>query len=302
MSDPNIGEFISYLRVEKKYSPRTCVSYQHDLEQFFVFLSSEFELKEICLARHQAVRAWIVALMSEQFLAVSVNRKISSLRSFFRWALKKKKTDNNPMLKITAPKKPKKLPEIIPGNHITRLFETSIQTIHTENAFTTARDNFILELFYVTGMRRAELIQLTLGDFDLFRKEVRVTGKGNKVRGIPLTDSILHSYKVYLEVRSSVGPTDTDRVFITEKGKPVYEKLIYNIVRSKLANITTLAKKSPHVLRHTFATHMLDEGAELNAIKELLGHASLAATQVYTHNSISKLKEVYKKAHPEGTS
>lgn len=295
-----IEEFVGYLRVEKKYSPRTCTSYQLDLEQFAGFLQKEFEVDDLYAVRHQVVRSWIVHLMSDQLMASSVNRKISALRSFYRWALKKKLTSANPMLKIVAPKKPKKLPVTIPGHNLARLFEVSAGDLKAENDYVFVRDNFILELFYVTGMRRAELINLRLNDFNIHRKEVRVTGKGNKIRSIPLTGALIQKYQAYLKIRETLGTEHTDFVFLTEKGKPVYEKLIYNIVRHALGSITTLGKKSPHVLRHTFATHMLDEGAELNAIKELLGHASLAATQVYTHNSITKLKEVYKKAHPEG--
>jgi len=206
------------------------------------------------------------------------------------------------MLKIAAPKKPKRLPVSIPGNNLSRLFELSSDDVTGEPDFTRVRDNFIIELFYGTGMRRAELINLRLSDFNVYRKEVRVTGKGNKIRSIPLTDRILNNYQAYLKIRETKIVDTTDYVFLTEKGRHVYEKLIYNIVKNALGDITTQDKKSPHVLRHTFATHLLYEGAELNSIKELLGHASLAATQVYTHNSISKLREVYKKAHPEGSS
>lgn len=295
-------EFIEYLRVEKKYSPLTCVSYKLDLQQFAAFLAQECELQDLFSVKHQVVRSWIVHLMTDQLHASTVNRKISALRSFYRWALKKKKTANNPMLKIAAPKKPKRLPVFIPGTNLSRLFELTSGDVRDEPDFKRVRDHFIIEVLYGTGMRRAELINLRLSDFNVHRKEVRVTGKGHKVRSIPLTDRILHDYQAYLKIRETKIVDNTDHVFITEKGKHVYEKLIYNIVKNTLGNITTQGKKSPHVLRHTFATHLLNEGAELNAIKELLGHASLAATQVYTHNSISKLREVYKKAHPEGSA
>ena len=295
-------EFIEYLRVEKKYSPKTCISYQLDLGQFESYLAQEYGLQDLGSVKHQVVRSWIVHLMTEQMHASTVSRKISALRSFYRWAVKKKKISNNPMLKIAAPKKPKRLPVSIPGNNLSRLFELSLVDVTGEPDFIRVRDSFIIELFYGTGMRRAELINLRLTDFNVHRKEVRVTGKGNKIRSIPLTDRILKNYQSYLMCRETKIVDNTDYVFLTEKGKHVYEKLIYNVVKNVLGNITTQGKKSPHVLRHTFATHLLDEGAELNSIKELLGHASLAATQVYTHNSISKLREVYKKAHPEGSS
>jgi integrase/recombinase XerC len=300
MSNIIIQEFIGYLRVEKKYSPKTCLSYEMDLKQFADFLQREFETEDILAIRHQPVRAWIVQMMSEDFKSTSVNRKISALRSFFKWALKMKKIEINPMLKVTAPKKPKKLPEVIPGANIMRLFEPSLEETVTENSFASRRNIFILKLLYATGIRRAELINLRTTDLDTYRKEIRVIGKGNKERRIPLTDTLLDSHRDYLDARAKLPNIQTDMLFVTEQGKPVYEKWVYNMVRSALQGITTLSKKSPHVLRHTFATHLLDEGADLNAIKELLGHASLAATQVYTHNSISKLREVYRKAHPEG--
>ncbi|MFZ1704594.1 MAG: tyrosine-type recombinase/integrase [Saprospiraceae bacterium] len=295
-----IFSFIAYIRVEKKYSPHTCLSYQTDLEQFHGFVFKEYELNDILLVNHQVVRTWIVQLMTDNQKATSVNRKISALRSFFHWAIKKKKISSNPMLKVLAPKKPKKLPEVVPGNNIMRLFETDLNKVMEKPDFVSVRDIFMVELLYATGMRRSELKQLTLEDINMSRKEIRVTGKGNKVRSIPLTERLIASFLLYKETRNQVENVGHSYLFMTENGKPIYDKLIYNIVKDKLKEITTLGKKSPHVLRHTFATHMLDEGADLNAIKELLGHASLAATQVYTHNSISKLKEVYKKAHPEG--
>jgi integrase/recombinase XerC len=238
--------------------------------------------------------------MSSNFTATTVNRKISTLRSFFHWAIKKKHTSINPMLKITAPKKPKRLPEVVPETNIKRLFEVSLDDAVSDDPFTVTRDRFIVELLYSTGMRRAELVNLQPEDINLARQEIRVTGKGNKVRSIPITDNLIKHYQEYMDIRNKMESIESPKLFLTNKGKAIYEKLVYTIVRSKLNEVTTLKKKSPHVLRHTFATHLLDEGADLNAIKEMLGHASLAATQVYTHNSISKLKEVYKKSHPEG--
>lgn len=295
-----IHSFIAYLRVEKKYSPKTCISYQNDLSQFTLFVKNQFETDDILHIRHTVVRAWIVDLMSSNFTATTVNRKISTLRSFFHWAIKKKHTTINPMLKITALKKPKRLPEVVPETNMKRLFELSLDDAVSDDPFSVTRDRFMVELLYSTGMRRAELVSLHPEDINLARQEIRVTGKGNKVRSIPITDNLIKHYQEYMDIRNKLESIESPKLFLTNKGKAIYEKLVYTIVRTKLNEVTTLKKKSPHVLRHTFATHLLDEGADLNAIKEMLGHASLAATQVYTHNSISKLKEVYKKSHPEG--
>lgn len=300
MSESDLLAFIAYLKVEKKYSAHTLISYENDLTQFNNFAENTFEVERLLDCNHQVVRAWVVSLMSSGQMPTSVNRKISTLRSFFGWAVKKDKIGINPMLKVTAPKKPKKLPVVVPGHNLQRLFEQDLKILAEGEDFNSVRDYFIIELFYSTGMRRAELKNLQIYDFDTSRKEIRVLGKGNKVRSIPVTDDLLKAFRKYLDIRATVPNIASSVLFVTEKGKPVHDKLIYNIVRSKLSGFTTLSKKSPHVLRHTFATHMLDEGADLNAIKELLGHASLAATQIYTHNSISKLKDVYKKAHPEG--
>ncbi|MBP6694025.1 MAG: tyrosine-type recombinase/integrase [Saprospiraceae bacterium] len=300
MSDSDIYSFIAYVKVEKKYSVHTIISYENDLRQFFDFVVTTFELNSLLNCNHQVVRSWVVSLMSAQNMATSVNRKISTLRSFYGWAIKKDKISINPMLKVTAPKKPKKLPVVVPGHNLQRLFDQDLKTLAEGENFNSIRDHFIIELLYSTGMRRAELKNLQIHDVDASRKEIRVLGKGNKVRSIPVTDDLLLAFKKYLHIRATVENVTGSALFVSENGKPIYDKMIYNIVRRKLSGFTTLSKKSPHVLRHTFATHMLDEGADLNAIKELLGHASLAATQVYTHNSISKLKDVYKKAHPDG--
>ena len=295
-----IETFLEYLRVERRYSPKTILAYGTDLKQFADFLRVCAEINDIALAKHPSVRAWIMHIMGENGTPVTVNRKISALRSFYKWATKRKWVDTNPMLKVLAPKKPKKLPEVVPGANMTRLFEIGSEEIAHPNDFEGTRDVFLLELLYATGMRRAEIIALTVSDVDISRREIRVLGKGNKVRSIPITDQLVRSFNKYLSVRSEIKHILSDHLFIRENGKPLYDKLVYRIVKTRLSAVTTLGKKSPHVLRHSFATHMLDEGADLNAIKELLGHASLAATQVYTHNSITKLKEVYKKAHPKG--
>lgn len=289
--------FIAYLRVEKKYSENTCSSYQNDLDQFFKYCIAEYDLSAISDVKHIHIRSWIVSMMSTDITPSSVNRKISALRSLYKWMLKRQWVEKNPMVKIVAPKKSKRLPIIVQDANISKLLEKDLITIQSD-PFIETRDSFIIELLYNTGIRRAELVGLKVSDINIQRDEVRVLGKGNKVRSIPITDSFKASFQNYLSLRNELEVIDHEILLLTDKGKKIYPRLVHSIVSNKLADITTLSKKSPHVLRHSFATHMLDRGADLNAIKELLGHANLAATQVYTHNSISKLKEVYTNAHP----
>lgn len=294
-----INEFLGYLQVEKKYSGHTITSYNNDLQAFASFCQKEYEVHFIGLIKHTHIRTWIVSMMSQDMQASSVNRKISALRSFYKWLMKKNRVEVNPMVKITTPKMPKRLPVVVRDVNISKLMESSIDVNDNENArYRNARDHFIIILLYSTGIRRAELVGLRLKDFDVSRKEIRVTGKGNKVRSIPLTDALLDVFKDYIEVRKSIAEPDDDTLLFSDTGKPIYARMVYNIVNRQLGAITTLTKKSPHVLRHSFATHMLDRGADLNGIKEILGHANLAATQIYTHSSIAKLKDIYAKTHP----
>jgi integrase/recombinase XerC len=292
-----VTDFLKYLKVEKKYSGHTIISYENDLTQFSLFCDRNFEIQQISLVKHTQIRTWIVSMISEDISSTSVNRKISALRSFYKWLMKKDIIVLNPMLKVNAPKKPKRLPIIVQDANISRLMEKSIIIDH-DHTYEFARDQFIITLLYSTGIRRAELISLKISDFNLPRKEIRVVGKGNKVRSIPLTDEMIVSFKEYLKHRQQEISEDHDVLLLTSSGKPIYARMVHTIVNRQLSSVTSLEKKSPHVLRHSFATHMLDRGADLNAIKEILGHASLAATQVYTHNSILKLKEAYTKAHP----
>jgi len=289
--------FINYLRVEKNYSEHTGISYRNDLTQFFDYCAVDYELEEIAPIKHLHIRSWIVSLMTNGISPESVNRKISALRSLYKWLLKKGTITNNPMLKITAPKKSKRLPIIVQDVNMDRLLESDLANPST-NPYSDARDSFIVELLYSTGIRRAELVGLNVSDINLSRTEIRVLGKGNKVRSIPMTNHLIDAYNMYMSFRNNSEVIDHQALFLTDKGKKIYPRMVHTIVNKKLSSVTSLSKKSPHTLRHSFATHMLDRGADLNAIKELLGHASLAATQVYTHNSISKLKEAYGKAHP----
>ena len=295
----NVEQFIRYLRIEKKYSENTCISYTNDLTAFAQYCERDYEINLLSEINHLHIRSWIVNNITQGISKVSVNRKISSLRSFYKWLIKRDLVQNNPMLKISAPKMPKRLPVVIHDINIQKLVEKPLLTVEgPKDNYKIARDLFIIILLYSTGIRRAELVSLKTTDFDLNRNEVRVVGKGNKMRSIPLTEMLIIHIKEYLEIRLSIEDNGNDALFLTDKGNPIYPRMVYEIVTRQLSCLTTLSKKSPHVLRHTFATHMLDRGADLNGIKEILGHASLAATQIYTHSSIQKLKDVYNKAHP----
>ena len=287
--------FVRYLRFEKRYSPHTVASYEHDLLQFGKYIMEQYEFSEPQDADHTMIRSWLVQLMEEKVSARSVNRKISSLRTFFNFLLKNKKVKHNPMLKILRPKEPKRLPVFIDEQRIEMLFDKA----DFGEGLTAARDRLIIELFYATGMRLSELCNIREKDIDIYNCTIKVLGKRNKERIIPFTDmlkKIISEYKT--ERRKTLPGITHDYLFVTDDGAKIYYKLVYRIVNKYLGMVSTSEKKSPHVLRHTFATHMLNNGADINSIKEILGHANLAATQVYTHNTIEKLKKVYKQVHP----
>lgn len=293
----NIQSFIDFIRQEKRYSEHTILSYSKDLEQFQVFCRLQYQLEDIDLINYQIIRSWIVHLMNEKISAKSVNRKISTLRSYYKYLLKRQIIKANPVYGIQGPKTPKRNPVFVPESQMNNLFDK----LKFPDDFEGQRDKMILELFYFTGMRKAELIGIKLGDIDHYQGTIKVLGKRNKERLIPATPVLLNSIKHYLEIRSTQEfASEISNLFITNKGKPLQARQVYTIVNKYLNEITTVNKKSPHVLRHTFATHMLNNGADINGIKEILGHSSLAATQVYTHNSFEKLKGIHKKAHPKG--
>lgn len=294
-----IDLFAGYLRVEKKYSAHTVMSYVNDLTSLTEFCIREYDINQVSQISHTHIRSWIVEMLSHGISSVSVNRKISALRSFYKWLKRCGVVDISPMSKISAPKMPKRLPVVVQELNMQKLSEKPILVSENpDDAYAFVRDNFIIVLLYSIGIRRAELVGLKVSDFDFFRKEVRIVGKGNKVRSIPLTDNLVEQLKLYIDVRRQHDKYGEDALFLTDRGKPIYPRLVHEIVSRQLSSLTSLSKKSPHVLRHTFATHMLDKGADLNGIKEILGHANLAATQIYTHSSIQKLKDVYSKAHP----
>jgi integrase/recombinase XerC len=292
-----IQSFIDYLKFEKRYSVHTIRSYHDDLVQFFDFLDKQFDaltLKEISTT---FIRSWLASLKDDDITARTINRKISTLKSFFKFQLKQGKVENTPMWNIISPKISKRLPVFIKEKDLADL--TKSLNTNTED-WDSLNTKMLITVFYSTGMRLSELINLKEKQVDFSRKQLKILGKGNKERIIPAGAELLEVIKEYInEKRREFEKTD-DVLLVSPKGKKLYPKYAYNLVRNILTDeIKTLDKKSPHVLRHTFATHLMDNGANLDAVKELLGHASLASTQVYTHNTIEKLKNVYKKAHPK---
>lgn len=285
--------FLQYIRTEKRYSRHTVRSYQNDLDQFFEWLGS-YDPEVIPESVTSGdVRAWMVSLIEGGSAISTVHRKMSALRAFFRYMRKHSLGNADPMSGVRLPKKPRQLPVFVAEDALAKLLDD----YSFGDNFSGIRDRTIVEILYLTGMRRSELISLSDEDIDLASGQVRVTGKRSKQRIIPLTNTFIKSLEVYLQVREKEVP-GAKWFFVTGKGNKMYDKSVYTIVRRYLSMVTTVEKKSPHVLRHTFATHMLNHGADLNSIKELLGHASLSATQVYTHNTFEQLKKVYKQAHP----
>jgi integrase/recombinase XerC len=287
--------FLQHLQTEKRYSPHTVRSYNNDLDQFFLFLKdNNMPLDPAEISSHQ-IRAWIVSLMDNEMTSVTVHRKLSCLRVFFRYLRKEGHLKGDPMEKVVLPKRKKRLPVFVE--------EEALHNLLDKNDFGTdfcgTRNQTIIEMLYLTGMRRAELIGLHINDFDPGESTVKVTGKRNKQRIIPLTKQFSEKLVEYLKLRNEfIREKDNNWFFVTDKGNKLYDKFVYNLVKNYLSLVTTIEKRSPHILRHTFATHMLNRGADLNVIKEFLGHANLSATQVYTHNTFEKLKKIYKQAHP----
>lgn len=288
-----IEDFIKYLRYEKRFSEHTILAYSNDLRQYSEFCAGENILAERN-TDHRIIRQWIVNLMENQISPRSVNRKITTLKSYYKFLLRESILLKNPMDKILSPKTKKTLPFFVEKKQINELLDQEDIFGHD---FEGTRNRLIIEMFYFTGMRLSELTKLKLKDIDLPSLSLKVLGKRNKERIIPFHLSLKKSIEEYLTKRVESGAVN-EFVFSTAKGAKIYEKLVYRIVTKYLELVTTIDKKSPHVLRHTFATHMLNNGADLNAIKELLGHANLSATQIYTHNTFEKLKTIYKQAHP----
>jgi len=286
------SQFEKYLLYEKRYSKHTVNAYLTDLSQFKMFCNdNNVSINEVS---HELLRQWVVQMIEGGITSATVNRKISSIKTYFKFLLRDGLIDKNPTLKLSLVKKKKKLPNFVEKDNINFLFDN----IEFTDDFVGVRDKLILCVFYNTGMRRNELINITVDDIDFYKKNIKVLGKRNKERLIPLSDNVLNSISDFVKIRNEQYGEENKFLFLTEKGKQLYPKAVYRIVNKYLNYVTNIDKKSPHVLRHTFATHMLNNGADLNAIKELLGHANLSATQIYTHNTFEKLKKVYKQAHP----
>ena len=290
------ADFLAYLKVERRLSPHTVEAYRSDLEQFRHFLGETFQVPDFPEAEYRHVRQWVAQLLSEGVSPRSVRRKLSALKTFYRFLEREKAILHNPMDKITAPKMSRRLPSFVTESQMEQLLQAGEEDC---TSFEEIRDAMIMESFYALGLRLSELIGLRCRDVDTGRLQVRVLGKGGKVRLLPFAPAFGERLQAYMAAREAAfGSARPDAfLFVTDKGSPLYPMLVYRLVRRWLEP-AAVARKSPHVLRHTFATHLLDEGADLNAIKELLGHANLSATQVYTHTSVAKLKEVYHQAHP----
>lgn len=292
----HISIFISHLKFEKRYSQHTIIAYEGDLSEFSVFLLSTFGELPLSEVSYQHIRSWLAELKEGGLSSKSINRKISALKSFFKFHLKLGNIRSNPTTKVVTPKVNKRLPAFVKEEDLHQL--THALKMSTED-WKSLNGYMLVHLFYATGMRLSELINLKERQIDFSRRQVKVLGKGNKERSIPLASEILDSIQRYMDLKRKEFAEYAEELLVTEKGKKMYPKYAYLLVKKQLSQIPTLDKKSPHVLRHTFATHLVNKGAELNAVKELLGHASLAATQVYTHNTIEKLKEIYRNAHPK---
>jgi integrase/recombinase XerC len=292
---PQIQRFLDYLKFEKRYSQHTIISYQNDLEQFFSFIISQFDAPALSKITAPIVRSWLAEMKNDDMLAKSINRKISTLKSFFKYQMKVEGLKQTPMTTIVSPKVGKRLVSFVEEKSLDTLFS------HVEfgEDWKGITEKLVMQLFYATGMRLSELIQLKESQVDFAYQQIKVLGKGNKERIIPASIELLNELKKYIEQKASLENAGTATVFVNEKGKALQPRYVYGFVKKYLSQVTTIKKKSPHILRHSFATHLMNHGADLNAVKELLGHSSLAATQVYTHNTIEKLKEVYKKAHPK---
>lgn len=289
----HLEAFLAYIKHEKRFSDHTVTSYRNDLEQLYQYIQQAFDINHISEASHLHMRSWMAQMAEDNLSTRTINRKLSALRSYCKFLMKRGLLDKDPTLKIQTPKISKKLPVFVAQQDIATLFTE----IPFSEGFEGLRDRTVLELLYYTGMRRAELVNLKDQDVDLARQHIKVLGKGNKERLIPVSEQLAGNLRCYLEEkRKTHGP---GWLLVTNKGEKMYPEMAYRIVKKILSMVSTVEKRSPHVLRHSFATHLSNNGAELNAIKELLGHASLAATQVYTHNNIDQLKDIYKNSHPK---
>jgi integrase/recombinase XerC len=297
MFDERLTDFIQYLKFEKRYSPHTITGYEHDLVQFTTYLNEQFT-KGLSIGEvsHFHIRGWLADLKEKGQAARSVNRRFSSLNAYYRYHLKLGLVEKNPVRQLHTQRLPERLPVYLKEQES----DVLLHEVQFAEGFKGATERMICELLYDTGMRRNELVQMKERDIEWSLEQVRILGKGNKERLVPVSTALLDALRDYIAAKRALEVYDDEFLLNTEAGKPVYAAYVYRVVNKYLSGVTTLKKKSPHVLRHTFATHLLNNGANIQAIKDLLGHSSLAATQVYTHNNIDKLKEIHKQNHPRG--
>lgn len=294
---PHIQSFLDYLKFEKRYSAHTLLAYTNDLTDFFDFLDTQYGIQDLREIRSTFVRSWLASLKDMDLGASTLNRKISSLKSFFKYHLRMGTVQQSPMGQVISPKKSKRLPVFVREDD-TQLLVKNLEVAAED--WKSLNTKMLVSIFYATGMRLSELIGLKEGQVDVSRGQIKVLGKGNKERIIPVSEELMTAVREYQVLKRKEFGDSGETLLVTEKGKKLYPKYAWTLVNQALGEASTLDKKSPHVLRHSFATHLMNHGADLNAVKELLGHSSLAATQVYTHNTIGKLKDIHKKAHPRG--
>lgn len=296
MIGQRITDFLQYLRFEKRYAQHTRTAYETDLSQFQQYIKAQFDIDAVADISHFHIRSWLATFKDDGLAPRSINRKLSGLNSFYKYLLRLGVVEKNPVKQLHALRLPDRLPMYLKEQEMQNLLEE----ITFEEGFKGATDRLICEMLYRLGIRRGELINIKENDIEWSLKQLRVLGKGNKERLVPLSSEMLNTFKAYIQEKGTLSVDDTHHLLVLETGRPLYESYVYRVVKHYLSQVTTLSKRSPHILRHTFATHLLNNGANIQAIKELLGHSSLAATQVYTHNNIDKLKEIHKLNHPRG--
>ena len=296
-----IEDFLNYLTHERAYSLHTVISYGNDLREFEAYLANTENVLRVQDADTDLVRGWAMTLMTEGCSAATVNRKLSALRTFYKYLLKKEAIVVSPMQSVCGPKKKKPLPQFVRESDMERLLDDTL----TDDSWQGRREHVIIQLFYETGIRLSELVELNVEDVDFSRKTIKVTGKRNKQRIIPIGDGLAQNLKEYVEMKEGeagrLSTLNPQPLFVTDRGQRVYPGWVYHLVRRSLSQVVTLKKRSPHVLRHTFATAMLNGDAELEAVKELMGHESVSTTQIYTHTTFEELKKAYRKAHPRAS-
>lgn len=290
-----INSFLEYLSLEKQYSKHTIIAYKADLFAFKDFCEVEYAQENLLEIHYAQVRGWVVSLVNAEFSNITINRKVSSLKSFYKFLQKAEQIKDNPLSRHKALKVAKKVQVPFTALEINSV----IHNIEKENGFESLRNKLLVELLYSTGIRRAELINIKEADISFLDKTIKVLGKRNKERFVPILTSVLNTLNQFLALKTK-NKLNSEFLFVTSRGNKLYETLVYRVINSYFSKVSSKAKKSPHILRHSFATHLLNEGADLNSVKELLGHSSLASTQVYTNNSLDAIKKVYNQAHPRG--